>query len=95
MVRRYDSYDSSSSISFTLPLDFISFVARAIVEVYIAQRYQSFARCIRTKGKVERFGTFIIVYRKSKCFQVTDFPEINARDKYTIALRLRLLFIHI
>ena len=42
MVRRYDSYDSSSSISFTLPLDFISFVARAIVKVYIAQKYQSY-----------------------------------------------------
>lgn len=52
---------------------------------------KAIARCIRTKSKVERFGTFIIVYRKSKCFQVTDFPEINARDKYTIALRLRLL----
>lgn len=52
---------------------------------------KAIARRIRTKGKVERFGTFIIVYRKSKCFQVTDFPEINARDKYTIALRLRLL----
>lgn len=42
MVRRYDSYDSSLSISFTLPLDFFSFVARAIVKVYIAQKYQSY-----------------------------------------------------